>query len=540
MGNANTLQPTSTVLWQAQYDLSRSELMLSDENGEQFTYYTHGIHARKVYPHENWRSFYLGAGTHFSHADHGALGSFRALANLEGGVRLFIPLPVLRMFTLEAGVAAGLGWSELNFGGGDIPQGGLDARMGGMAMLSFEREGYRLGLQVFKGGSPVRDYWEQGLGVAFSVPLGSIVEAPPPPCPPKDECMEGLAGLEKKVGNALASYNAVVGEGNTLNAEVENLKKRNAQLRQQQWTRKISQESKGYSCPKISPEEHPQLVPWPKQLPVLPVFDNCASYTAKLKQYLEDIRAWVKTAATTTLASLKTSLQKLKEEDEALEAWNSLECKLPPGAEKLTAEIRFNNDDPDLRLSTQKDVGEPKGFAEPVLDEWIRFLRQNNSRNILYKILIDGYASEIYKKGVAHQSEDDMINLAQARARHAYEYLTRRGSNGGFYCYGGDYKNEDKRKVKIGQCSKDEKKINIGGPFVAMPALGPIESQWVESYGGHGSDDLMMLAGNAVETSDPRYRMVRITLLKRKTDVKGKDTWIEVDLAKTGAADVLR
>lgn len=543
MGNNNTLQPTGTVLWQAQYDLARSELLLTNEEGERFTYYTHHIQVRRVYPHENWNSFYWGVGTHFAHADHGALGSFRALANLEGGARLFIPLPMLRMFTLEAGVAAGLGWSELNFGGGDIPQGGFDARLGGMARLSFEREGYRIGLEVFEGVSPARGYWEQDLGIAFSAPLGSVAEVVP------DPCVDKLLALEKEVADVqkeAQEKKTLIDEIRLLTQQLEEQFFATKQFHQTQTKRKEELEKDGFVCPEV-PEQVKnlnKLTRYP-ELPKRSVFNSCPDSLNELQKYLKALHLFIADASRYRpyYSIHQEGLKKLLELYGRLEKW-PLECQNPdiPGGGNITVvrvekttyrlltDFLFPNSNPNVKLSSQMKLVNGKSKSaratEPYLDEWIRFLRDHNK---IYKIRIDGYASDNYSPD-ANFDEPRRIVLATKRAENVRDYLLTRGRN----IQPGTRCERISKKSVVYYYDENNKRVRIDNiPFVPCKAEGPIDANQIIAVKGHGDEGLEQLAkerfGEQFDRkllSDPAFRMVRITLFKRQPD----GTWQPVRL----------
>ncbi|OGQ45852.1 MAG: hypothetical protein A3H42_04665 [Deltaproteobacteria bacterium RIFCSPLOWO2_02_FULL_46_8] len=565
MGNGPVVKPTETKFRQLEANIGTSQILEMDQAAERFSYYNYDIYLRTVHPHENWISGFVSGGPSVAHSDESALGSLRLLIGGEAGVRLFVPMKILRLFTLEAGVTAGLGWSKLNFGGGDNPVAGFDGHVGGLARLSMEHEGFRAGIQVFAGGSPFRDYWEKGLGVTFSVPLGSIaevIEESPISCgfPINlcgfDPCFKELATLEEETGVAQEESQknkTLLDKVQLLAEQVKAQFDMTEQLRQEREKQKKKLEKEDSVCPAIPKKVEGLAVPtrYP-ELPKRPAFKSCSEGLDKLKKYLKDLRFFTADASRYSiyLDQQNDGLKKLLELYGRLQKWPS-ECRKPeihepyiPGDKDITVikigqttyrlltDLLFPNKNPNLHLSPQtkldkKGKSVSGGVTEPYLDEWIRFLRDHPKA---YKIQIDGYASENFSPD-AKFNEKQRMELSEKRAKNVADYLLNRGRS----IVSGTQCQKFSKNPSFSLRDDNNKKVRIDNiPFVPCKAEGPIGGDQIYAVRGHGDEGLEKLAKDKFGEkfgsdllSDPAFRMVRITLLEKQPDGTFKPVRLE-------------
>lgn len=514
---------TTRLLPQFRYALGNSSFLKSEESSERFGYTTHSVQGALLYPYGNPVSGFLSAGGRFAHADETSLGSRRFLADLEGGIRLFIPKSYLELFALEAGVTAGAGQSSLNFGGGNIPSSAFDSHVGLLGRVVFQYRGFDLGAGGLYGTSLSRNYGEWGWAASLSVPLGNVDVTKTPneeenENNKKDTACEELAKVENKVAGELEPASGIFTGAKELYDQIryrqqDNERSYNLQLERNEYLKKNN-----FKCPEI-PDAKESQPEYPDSLPPRPTWTSCAEGLPLIQKYLATLRE-----ARNNLGTQKTKLDNklgaARIRHSRIDAWDK-ECiaSNPGGADtlklvttdkgtyRLLTDLLFPNANPDLALVEQKNLGNNAGYTEPYLDEWIRFLRQNPK----YKVKIEGYASDVYSPN-AKWDEADMIALAQKRADNVAWYFQNRGKAGTSYTF------------------KGGKKLSIDGPFVAVEVTNPIsKDQIYDKPQGKSKADLVALAkvryGEDTDEkllsktlSDPTFRMVRITILRKNAD----------------------
>ncbi|MDO8527108.1 MAG: hypothetical protein Q7T03_05400 [Deltaproteobacteria bacterium] len=493
------------LLPQLRYAYGYSALLKQDESEERFGYDTHSVQGALIYPYGNWASGYVSVAGRFAHADETSLGSRRTLAGLEGGGRFFVPRPFLNLFALELGVGAGVGQSALNFGGGNIPEAAFDSQVVFNGKILFQYRGFDLGAGMIYGSSTSRNYGEWGGMATLSVPLRAATGVDV-----QDGCRE-LAQVEYEIGLEEKKFSTIKAGAFELWSRGNDLVRTNALLRDQQTRRRDYLEKSGFKCDAIP--DVSSFSPFPKfNPPERPQRGECLETLSKAKVYLAELRGIL------GLYSPKNLIRDVRKEQKlnvALSEWdlkclgkdphrrmNIVTVKKSDKVFRLLTNYLFSNDSPDLTLMPQWNLGQPAGFADPYLDEWIRFMAENPK----YAIAIDGYASDRYD--AVGYDETAMIKLAQERADSIAGYLQKRGSAGFIYE------------------AKDRRKFPIATIFVASTTSRPLEANRILKVTGHGKeavDDFKI-------SSNPAFRMVKISVFKNRAKKGTAPEWVEVDL----------
>lgn len=503
------------VMPQVRFSIGESFLARSGEAVERFGYDVYGPEVGIVYPRDKPLALFAALGGEFSHSDETSLGSGRYLVNGEIGGRGFIPWPFLRRFVAEAGAKVGAGYSRLNFGGGDNPEGGVDADVGLLGRLLFDFGGFALGAGASYAFSPLRGYTEFGFNVVATVPLHAKFAIG------SDDRCQGLPELEeeadKNYARAMGAYSELQGWRHRLE-----LKAQSADLQFRAYEEFAGRmKEAGFSCPRAAAPGDIEKIRLPVP-PRRPVRGTCEELIDRMKSYAGDLDAYYTnlTRDGGVRARLKKALQSADADAARFAGAKTGLCETPSytvmmgnKAYRLMPEMLFANDNPDISLSEQKDDGNKAGFTEPNLDEWIRFLLENPE----YKIRIDGYASDNYDAG--NYPEEKMVALARARAENVSWYFVNKG--------------KDRARYKG--------RVEIGNEFVPYTAIGSLAESRIDKVTGHGFAGLKALAksyfgkGNDGDAesllSDPTFRVVRITLMQEGAD----GNWHPVPLEKIGA-----
>ena len=505
------------LVLQFRYGLGESSFLLPEESSERFGYWTHQVMGGVVYPYDQPNIFYVRGGGHFAHADESSLGSRRVLAGVEGGWRFYVPWKFLHYVRFETGIGGGIGWSALNFGGGDIPQSGVDGQVGLHARLLFHYKGFDLGVGAMMGLSPAREYTERGAAAFITIPIGSVAATVENDCDKVVKKQQELLALERDVGEKMG-HTKLMGTKRDLEFE------KNEDLRKILEERKKKWAKLGATCLDIPANAKKNRANLPK-VPERPTVGNCSDLLADLEAYQSDLNALkekLEGSRSPHRIAFLDSVEISTVHDE-METWAD-RCQFQPASRyefvekgqiyRLTATILFTNDDPDLPLTPQNalvnGLSTYSGYANAALDEWIRFLEQHDN----YRIRIDGYASDTTSGGT--QTDAQMQELAQQRANGVALYLQKRGSPGASYVYDSRFYPKEGRPGSV----------PIDGPFVPRPSKA-VSSKQILTPTGHGPDGLNRLlqeeygvdpkSGIALKMkTDPAFRSVRITLFKEE------------------------
>jgi hypothetical protein len=504
-------------------------------------------------------------------------GSRRTLAGVEAEPHLrltVIPflrfIPFLDHLFLSANAGAGLGASELNFGGGANPVGGFDAFLHAGAGIGFDwrfqnRLGLEFGVRKIVGWSPVRAYTGDALLVSFAVTFGPPVDYPEAPhgsCAFNlnlhlPSCNEFGGGedpsCQGELEKAKKEFHACQDEISTLRTELQAAHGRveayfelnagmNDKLKEVLANPEVQAANKICGPHGITAMDLKNIAIDLPQLPQAPEATVCREalplYKAAIKSCKDDSPGSLRAQIAQKIKETKTTENTIRPLSSVLGSktnhlWNwAMDCysKLltppppvcpgcpkcpdcpPPPPPRITVRtpssvFLFANNSADLGLQQQKYPGIPNGAKAVSANLDDWIIFLNKLENKTLGVRIHGYANDTGK------SEDNQT-LSEKRARAVANYLMGVGRPKNTYVPAGEY-------VKAEGCIAG----NNGDTDYVIHCPVKLSSDRVKVVQGNISDPKLLdpfkdelkkvgikNATNVLDNSDPIFRSVWIEL----------------------------